>query len=48
MKVAYGEEIVGKTQIFESFFELKSGVISVEDAHHSGFPMTSRTNDSVD
>jgi len=38
---------VGRTQIFESFFKLKSGVISVEDAQHSGYLLMSQTNESV-
>jgi hypothetical protein len=48
MKVAFAEQIVGRTQIFEPFFKLKIGVISVEDAQHSGYPLMSQTNESVD
>lgn len=48
IKVTYGEQIVGRTQIFESFTKLKSGEIYVKDSQNSGCPLMSRTNEHVD
>jgi hypothetical protein len=48
LKVAFGEQTVGRTQAFDWFSKFKSGLISVKDADHSGHPMASKTDENMD
>jgi hypothetical protein len=43
LKACFGEQTMGRTQVFEWFSNFKSGVTSAEDAKCSGRPSTSKT-----
>jgi hypothetical protein len=42
VKVAFGEQAVGKTPVFGGFCMCESAVISVEDTKHSGHQSVSK------
>jgi hypothetical protein len=48
LKVAFGEETGGKTQVFECFSKFRSSVTVVEDVECLGCPLTSKTDERVD
>jgi hypothetical protein len=38
LDVAFGEQIMARTQVFECFSKFNSGVTAVDEAEHSGRP----------
>lgn len=42
VKVAFGEQAVERTPVFGRFYMYESGVVSVEDAKHSGHQSMSK------
>jgi hypothetical protein len=48
LKVCFGKQIVGRTQVFEWFSKFKNSVSSAEDDEHSGHPSMSKTDENVD
>jgi len=47
LAVAFGEQTVWRTQIFEWFVNFKSYVTSIEDAQHMGHSSTKKVNERV-
>jgi hypothetical protein len=48
LEVCFGEQIMGRTQLFDWFSNFKSDVVSVEVAKHSGCPSMNKTDENVD
>jgi hypothetical protein len=48
VKIAFAEQTVGRTLVFDWFCMYKSSVMSVEDAKHSGHPLMCKTDENVD
>jgi hypothetical protein len=48
LKVAFGEQTMGRTQVFECFSKPKSCVTCVENDECSGCPSASRTDENMD
>jgi hypothetical protein len=46
-KLAFGDETMSKTQTFDLFSKLKSGVTSVDHAKCLGHPLTGKMDESV-
>jgi len=46
--VAFGEQKMGRTQVFKWFSKLKSGVTTVEDAHDMKCLSPSKRDENVD
>jgi hypothetical protein len=44
----YRDKTMGGTQVFEWLYKLKNAVTSAEDAEHSGYALTSKTDENVD
>jgi hypothetical protein len=47
LKVAFGEETMGKTQVFEYYSKLRSSV-TVENVECLGCSLTSKTDENMD
>jgi len=47
LQQAYGEDAMGRTQVFDWFCRLKEGRTSVESDPHSGLPSTSRNEEMI-
>jgi hypothetical protein len=47
LKIAFGEETMCRTQMYELWKRFKEGRTSVDDDPHSGRPSTSKTDDNV-
>jgi len=48
LEVAFREQTVGRTQVFEWLFKFKSSMTSVEDSERSGRPSTGKTDEDVE
>ena len=46
-KVAFGEQALGITQVFELFFKFKGSVTSLTDAEHSRHVSAGKTDENV-
>jgi len=46
--LAFGEQKMGRTQVFKWFFKLKSGVTTVEDAQDVKCTSTNKRDENVD
>lgn len=46
LKLAFEDHTMGRTQVFEWFAKLKSGVTCVKDAERAGRPSTSKTDEN--
>jgi hypothetical protein len=47
LEVCFGEQAMGRTQVFEWFSKFKCSVTSREEAESSGRPSTNKTDDNV-
>ena len=47
LKQAYGEDAMGRTQVFDWFRQFKEGRTSIESDPHSGQPSTSRKKEMI-
>jgi len=48
LQMAFKEESLSRTQVFDWFARFKSGEMSVEDHPHSERPPTSRTDENIE
>ncbi|KAJ8933673.1 hypothetical protein NQ318_009960 [Aromia moschata] len=48
LKIAYKDDAMGKTQVYEWFARFKNGDMSIDDNPHFGRPSTARNDENVE